>query len=438
MKGLLERLLRHLPVNRFTRSVAVLAGGTALAHGVALLAAPLLTRLYTPEDFGLLAVYAALLSLVTVVACWRYELAIPLAEDDQTASHLLALAVLITGAMSAATALVLWLWGDAIADLVGSPGIRPYLWLVPAGLLGAGLNQALTGWAVHAQAFGLIARTKVNQRISQTVLQLLMGAAHLTPLGLLVGDAAGRAGGSMTLATFIWRRQRRTLAAVRYADLVRAADRFRRFPMLSSLSALLNSAGLQMPPLLLAVMYGPGVAGELALGYRAVQAPMMLVGHSVSQVYYAEASRLGREDPAALQRLFLRMTGRLLLVGAIPAGVLTIGGAPLFAWIFGENWREAGVFVQLLSLPFLADFAVFPVSATLTALQRQDWQLGWDAGRLALVIGSLALPGYLGMTARGAVLLYGLALLTGYCSLWILSLAAIRRLVRGGPAADGY
>lgn len=437
MRGLLQRVLDRWLASRFARNVAVLAGGTALAHGVVLLASPVLTRLYTPEDFGLLAVYAALLSMVAVVACWRYELAIPQAEDEQTAAQLLVLAVLISGLMSAATALLIWFWGDDLAEWLGSPEVRSYLWLVPVGLLGAGLNQALTDWAVFAKAFGLIARTKVNQRLSQTLLQLLMGVASPSPLGLMVGDAAGRAGGSTTLAVFLWRRQKERLAAIRMLEILRVAHRFRRFPLLSSASALLNSAGLQITPLLLAALYDPAVAGGLALGYRAVQAPMMLVGHSISQVYYAEASRLGREDPAALQRLFWQMTGRLLLLGAVPAGVLAASGAPVFAWIFGEDWREAGLFVQLLSVTFLADFVVFPVSSTLTALQRQDWQLGWDAGRLVLVITSVAVPGYMGWAARTAVLCYGLALLAGYGSLWLLAMCAIRRRVKGEAASDG-
>ena len=77
------RLLGILPKGRFARSVAVVTAGAALGQGLVLVSAPLLTRLYTPADFGVLAVYGSLVSLVAVVSAMRYELAIALPGYDK-------------------------------------------------------------------------------------------------------------------------------------------------------------------------------------------------------------------------------------------------------------------------------------------------------------------------------------------------------------------
>ncbi len=83
MSRLPGRLLRLLPRGRFARSVALVTTGTALGQGLVLVSAPLLTRLYTPTDFGVLAVYGSIVSLVAVAASLRYELAIALSRHDR-------------------------------------------------------------------------------------------------------------------------------------------------------------------------------------------------------------------------------------------------------------------------------------------------------------------------------------------------------------------
>ena len=73
-----ETARRLLPRNRFARSVSVLVGGTAAGQIIVMAASPILTRLYSPEDFGLLSVYAGLLGILGVIASLRYQLATPL------------------------------------------------------------------------------------------------------------------------------------------------------------------------------------------------------------------------------------------------------------------------------------------------------------------------------------------------------------------------
>jgi hypothetical protein len=76
------------PVGQFRRSVAVLASGTAISQAIPIAAMPVLTRLYTPEEFGTVVLYLALASLLGVVATARYELAIPLPHDDIEAGEI--------------------------------------------------------------------------------------------------------------------------------------------------------------------------------------------------------------------------------------------------------------------------------------------------------------------------------------------------------------
>jgi len=127
-----------LPKNTFARGVGVLVGGTASAQILLVLAVPILTRLYTPEDFGLLAVYASLLAIIGVISTLRYELAIPLPEDDVEAANVAVLSLLLVAISTALTAILLLMLGTSIFELLGVPVLANYMWLIPVGLLISG------------------------------------------------------------------------------------------------------------------------------------------------------------------------------------------------------------------------------------------------------------------------------------------------------------
>src|SRR5580765_5288653 len=114
----------------FARHVVTLASGTAIAQFLFVLAMPALTRLYTPADYGTLAVYSSTLTVLLVLASLRYEAAIPLPEDEQAAGSLLALTLFVLAAMVVLVALLVWLAGDAFVTRANAAALRPYLWLI--------------------------------------------------------------------------------------------------------------------------------------------------------------------------------------------------------------------------------------------------------------------------------------------------------------------
>ena len=181
-----------LPRGRLARSVAVLAGGTALGQAITVLASPILTRLYAPEDFGVLAVYSSILGILSVIASWRYELAIPLPEQDEDAVNLVALSLGIVVLMSMVVGLGAWLLGEHVVQWLNAPGLQPYLWLLPVGTLLVGSYQIFNYWAVRKQAFGAIARTKLYQGLGAALTQVASGFLKSGPLGLIVGQIVGQ------------------------------------------------------------------------------------------------------------------------------------------------------------------------------------------------------------------------------------------------------
>ena len=289
-----------LPGGTFGRSVVTLASGTAIAQVFLALALPVLARLYTPADYGALAVYSSTLTVLIVVASLRYELAIPLPEDERMAGSLLVLAFILLAGTTAVVSLLVWLGGDAFVAAVKVPALLPYRWLIPLGFAGAGTYQALSYWAIRRGAFGRVARTKLSQGTGQVVTQVALGLARMGAPGLLIGDVVGRVAGGGGLALLALRD--RPAAGVTRASLVAAASRYRRFPLLTTWSGLLNIGSLQLPSILFAASFGAAAAGLYALSYKMLVLPTMLVAQAVGQVFLSRAATVARE-PERLRRL---------------------------------------------------------------------------------------------------------------------------------------
>lgn len=416
-----------LPRGRFARSVVMLAGGTALGQAITVLVSPILTRLYTPEDFGVFGVYASILGIVTVVASLRYEYALPLPEDDETAANILALCLVLLLGTVTLSWFAIRAFGNQIVTWANVPGLKPYLWLIPLGMLGAGTYQILNYWAVRKRDFPRIARTRLSRGLARAAIQVGVGFAHSGPLGLLLGHLAGETAGSASLGLAAWRKDRAPFKAVNLQGVRRAGKRYRRFPLFSSWANLLDALGLQVPQLLFAAFYGAEVAGWFALGQRVIAAPLNIVVDAVAQVYFGEAARLPKDELTATRRLFLKLTGRLALAGGLPVALICSLAPWFFTFIFGSNWKTAGRYVQILGVMFAVRFATVPLWHTLNILERQDLHLLWDAVRLVLVVGTLLIGKALRFSHLNAVVVYSLSMVSAYIILWLITWRALMK-----------
>ena len=376
-----------LPRGHLARAITTLAGGTVFAQGFTVLAAPVLTRLYTPEDFGTLAVFTTFLGVTAAIACLRYDTTIPVADEDAVAANLLAVAVSVALLTAAMAALVIAILGrEDLAHQVNTPALAPMLWLLPPGLLLIGVYNGLSFWAVRKRLFVDIARTNIAQSFSQAGIQIVMGLFALAPIGLVLGQISGQSAGISTFARRFWRQDRDALRMIAVRRMVRAAYRYRRFPLLGSPAAILNNFSRLVPPTLVAVLYGPAIAGAFVLASRVLITPMRLVGQAVAQVYLGEAPALARAEPIKLHRLFTRITARLFWLGLGPTALILLAGPWLAVVVLGPPWADAGRIMQALTLMSFAQFVVSPISQTLIVFERQDIQIAWDGGRAAGIV----------------------------------------------------
>ena len=402
----------------FARSVGVLAAGTAGGQAITILASPFVSRLYTPEQFGTFGVYLALVSIAAAVVALRYDAALPLPTTEVEAVDVLALSFLLTMGLSVLAGFALWLAVDYLAVAAVAPATQAFLWLMPIGLFLTGLQQILTMWATRRQAFGASAQSSVLQGATQTASQLVLGLLGAGSVGLTAAYVLARASGvgrlAFTIASVDWR----LLRGVSVARLRAAAFRYRRFPLYSLWSSLLNTISVQAPILLLAALFDATVVGWFSITVRVLQLPGTIVGNAVGQVFYARVSRSDLPDVAHTTTTVYRS---LVALGTGPMVLLAIGGEEAFALVFGEAWRGAGQYAQWLAPWLLLVFVTAPLSTLVYVRERQRAELAFQIVLLSARVGTLVMGAAIG-SATLAIALYGVssAALWGAYMVWLL------------------
>lgn len=417
MAGKFFDRLRHSPV-------AKILLGSAGGQGLLLLASPILTRLYSPADFGALAVLTALSAVLGVLATLRWEAGMVLPRRDAEARALGWLGLGSAFIISLLTYIVISLWPSIIAALTGGNGVETIIWLLPVTIMAISLHKILSAWMVRKEQFARLGQRNFLVGVGQLIVQVGLGFAGLKPVGLLLGLAGGRlagTGGAFGGDGFFENGfpARRTLR--------RVAIRYRRFPLVSSLSAFVNSLGLQAPVLILSAFYGSTGFGLLALTIRVITAPVGLIADAVSQHFESIASKAIKQDVSRLAPILRKTLLRQVLLGAAPTVFLVSLGPWFFATIFGADWRMAGVYAQVLAIGYYCQFIVSPVSKTLLLLELHGQQAVWDISRAAATVVGVSACGYLGFDLFRACIAMTLIQAISYGWLIVVVVAAAKK-----------
>jgi len=361
------------------RAVLTLVAGGAIAQALPLLLGPWLTRLYTPQQFGVYHLFAAVSANLAVVACARYEFALPLVGDAADAAALRALCLRVLAGVTGASAIGAALWFAWSRD-----GWTAWL---PVAVATLGWLSLATLWATRAQAYRALAIARVVQYGGASLTQA--GAALLGAgvQGLIVAPLAAAAAAAAVLRLPLNDKARP--APARWRELAR---RFRDFPLLNTphafMGALQDTAAIGM----IAAWQGPMAAGFWGLSLRYLKAPATLVGGAVSQALYPQLAAHGASiehdtDAHAPPRVTRagRTAVRRVMAGlaaiAAPLVLLLWAFAPwAFEALFGAGWRGAGELARTLGLYIGVHFVAAPLAVVTLAWGAQAWAL-----RLALV-----------------------------------------------------
>ena len=427
------RVGQRIKPGSFGHKVMVMFLGTALGQFSSVLLSPVLTRIYTPQDFGVLGVFTALLTIMAVIASLRYEMALPLAKTKEDAANMLAVCGLSLLFTTSIGIVILACLSKETMESMHLGVILPYRWLLPVGFFCIGAYQVLVYFATQRDSFGIIARTKIYQGLAGPFTQIGLGLLQLGPWGLILGFVTGQSTGSGLLFSRLVL-PKGAMDGLSWASIRMLAKRYIRFPLLSSWAGLVNSVGSsQLVLVVIPILYSSTIAGYIFLTDRIVGRPLLLISTSILQVYLGDVSKSIESDPQAIRKRFLTLAGQQFCIVAVWLLIVNLLAGYFFPILFGQEWAEAVPYLHVLSIAYLPQMVISALAHTLQVLERQGLSAIWEIGRLVAVAGSLGMGYYLGLDALHTLLWYSIAQALSQMLLFVLMYGSIQKL-RKKPA----
>lgn len=414
---------------RLRSGVALILAGSIAGQGIIVLSSPLLTRLYDAADFGSLAVITSLSAIGGAVVTLNWERAVVVPRSPGIARSLVWLALASAVVLSSVLALVAWLSRDWLATTFSAPFLTRDWWLIPVTVMAIALFKIYSSTLTRRQAYGRLGIRNAMQGWAQVAFNILMGLASVGgSLGLTLGTAVGRifaVGGAVRVRKPVTELVPRTKPIPPGRMFAVASARFRRLPLVSTWSSLLNVVGLQAPILVLTAAYGVYEIGFVALTMRVLAAPVGIIADATAQYVEGSLGVLIRRR-ARIGPLLNRTEFFLALIVVLPLVAIIVGGPTVFSAVFGEEWRSAGQYARIFALTYALQLVVVPVSRVLLLVDRTKVQLSWDVARSAIVLGVISAAAYLGASLTTAVVLLASVQSLTYVVLFVL----IRRSMR--------
>jgi len=362
---------QRLRENRYVWQIVTLMSGTLIAQIIMFAFIPILTRLYTPAEFGTYSLFFSLASMLGMVSSWKYDQAIMLPKSERYAQSLVFLSILITLGMVLVVVAVLIIFYSFFLDYFH--GIEYLIWLLPFAILTIGLLQIFDSYSSRCQFYKKMASVKVATSIA-TVGTQTVSRYGFELNGLIVGKVFADIFGLFLLIRFHLKKQTLQLKWLSKRNLKVGLKRHDHFPKYQSFSVLINSFSQNLPLLLFPTLFSPAIAGFYALTYRVLQAPILLIASSTKKVYYQKASKMYAEGKN-IHELYSKTTLGLLKLFIFPLFIILLWGEEIFGFVFGDQWGEAGVIAQVAIFVFLFSFITPPATMNYSILNLQKAQL---------------------------------------------------------------
>ncbi|MGV3763835.1 lipopolysaccharide biosynthesis protein [Parapedobacter sp.] len=353
----------------FNKNFATLFSGSVLAQVIPLLVSIVLVRIYDPEDFGVLAIFNAMVLIFTSAINLRYEFAIPLPKEDVDAVSIAFLSMIVAFLLSIFLLIVFFFLKQPLLELIGGQQLGNWVYLVPFAAFLGGLYNALNYFSLRFKQYKTIAGSNVIRSTSNASLQLGFGFLGFNHAGLILGTFLATVFGNYKMVKhfFLFRNH---FKEVNRFSMIKNAKRYKKFPLISVWGIFINNLSININNFFISNLYGVRQLGYYSYGYRYLNMPLSLISSNMGQLFYQICADCYKENKPATKEFI--STFKKLLVICVPVfAVLYFVIEDLFAIVFGEEWRVAGTYSKILLPLFLIRTVFGPLSMINPAFERQ-------------------------------------------------------------------
>lgn len=407
--------------NSIFKNMLILATGAGFAQLINFVSMPIVTRIYSPSDIGILSIFLAVVGILVPLSTLKYSIPIPLLIKDGTAINLFFGNIIILFITTFVVSIILYFCVDELFNFFSINMLSAYWILIPIAVFFLGFFEILNGLSLRRKSFKDISKANSIPALSGALIKIILGFLDFKPIGLLVGTLLINISASIFLLKSNYKFIQKNIRYVNLKRIIFLIKRFSEFPKYRLPSQFLLVFSKQAPLFFFTSMFSAEIVGYFALTAMALSVPLTLLGNTTGQAYYAEIAKIGNNDSQKVFDITKNVTKKLFFLGLIPFLIILLLSPFLFSTIFGEKWFTSGEYASILSFYMLTAFASSPLVHTLNIYKSQLRFLWLNVLRLLVLVFIFGLSWFFNSTAKETVVFYsiGMSLYFIYMSFFI-------------------
>lgn len=357
------------------KDVIKLTSGTVMAQVLPILFFPVLSRLYTPADYGVLGLFMGITMVVVSIAALQLNMAITIPKEDEEALNIIATALFC---VKLVCILSLFLIGGsclipALYKWLTSVRLIPWVFIIPVVVFFSASATQFQTWFVRSGNFDFVTKARITTAIVTVGLSLLFTLFWRNEIGLLASYLLGSAIGWVQLQYYF--RKQQVVPSISWKQFCIYVSRYKNFVLYSTPTEFVSNFAQQLPLYILSIYGGAQSVGWFTRCRQILGIPISYISASIAEVYRQKASEYYRVNPQGLPALFSKTMKSLAALGFLPFLVLIISGPFLFELAFGNAWRQAGVYSQYLGVMYFLRFVFSPLAFNFYLVGKQSLDL---------------------------------------------------------------
>ena len=357
--------------NFFIVDFAKIVSSNIIVQLISILTIPILTRIYSPEQFGFFALLISISSLLIIFSCFGYEKVLVICQNKLERQKMVNFCLRILLINVVLISLVLLFLLFLKKNLIFNYELNHIFFLIPVLVFAEKIKTIFFNMANSQGRINAISIANINHVFVNNLLSIFLSFLNL--FGLIISKIFSLVTSFIILA-YLENKEKKILKSFNFEDYKFLIKKFKKYPILSMPSNAMILYTRQIPILFLSILQSAASAGIYSLADRVIAKPLSIIGEAIAVPFKRKAA-IDYNSKGSCRPILVQTFLFLFGLSIIPFTILYFFAPTLFEFIFGSQWKLAGVYVQILIPMFFMQFISSPLSYILYIANKLEFDL---------------------------------------------------------------
>lgn len=402
------------------KNIKVVLTGTSLSQIIPLVFYPLLTRIYSPEQFGFMAFFMSVCSILIVISSGAYEQAILITKNNSELESLIKLIIVRSFIILIVISSTIFLLINTLPYLFDYRSYNNWILTLTLTVFLSIIFNVYNEWCVKKVEFKKLSYNKVYNSFFVSLFKSLNSFISLIPNGLIYGELIGKFIVALLSFKSMLSAGTKIFKAYNLKILNIVSRKFKDYPRYMMPDMLLNTLGGSVHVYIILAFFDPNELGYISLSLSLLTLPVTVISGGIKDVFREKANNLYIND-GSCRKFYLQLMKPISIIGFLGFILLYFIAPIIFPLILGDQWLKSGIYAQYLIPFFYFNFVSMSLGGVFIIANKIKISLYWQIFNASLTVAALLIGSLYYGSIPITLIFYTIAKSTSYILYIILS-----------------